>query len=142
MRRGFSLLAAIIFIIIIGILFALIISMLTITTQRTMDHYLHNQEELLARSAVEYAILAAGGHDYTANCLNNVSINYANTYDIAISIHYIGNDLPANCNILDASLTDARDNGTAVVDVRVSIDPNALPNQNPVTFARRFIQKL
>jgi len=134
--------AAIIFIIIIGVLFAFILSMLSRSTQRTIDHYLVNQQELLARSAVEYAVLAAGGHDYSIDCINYINISYNNTYDINLSIHYIGSGLPASCNILDNTLTDPDDNGTAIIDVRVTLDPSVQDGQPTITYARRLIQKL
>ena len=134
--------AAIAFIVAIGFLFAVISTLYSKTTQRTIDHFLHNQQELLARSAVEYAVLAAGGHDYTNNCLNTILIDYANSYDIRITIHYIGNDLPADCYILDKTLSDPRDNGTAIIDVRVTLDPSVQDGQPTITYARRLIQKL
>jgi hypothetical protein len=135
---------ALIFIVLISMLFALIFSMLSKTTQRTLNHFLLNQEELLARSAVEYAILAVGGHDISAssNCINKIDMSFHNTYDINLTIRYIGSDFPPSCNILDNTLTDPDDNGTAIIDVRVSLKPSIQEAQPAVTFARRFIQKL
>ena len=137
-------LTAIIFIVLIGILFAISFSLYSMSVQRTTDHYLYNQAQLLARSGVEYAILAVGGHDIAAsgNCINNIDLNYNNTYDINITIYYIGKGLPAGCNILDNTLKDSEDNGTAIIDVRVSLNPSLLEHNPPITYVRRTIQKL
>jgi len=138
-------LTAIIFILTIGVLFAIVFSMLTGTTQKTMDHYLLNQEEALARSALEYTLLAVGGNEVndSSKCLNQINMNYQNTYDINVTIHYIGSGLPVpGCNVLDNSVQDVEDNATAIIDILVSLKPDVLPTNPPVTYFRRFIQKL
>ena len=137
-------LSAIIFIILIGILFAFTISLLGTTTQRTLDHYLLNQEELLARGAVEYAIMAVGGHDIatTGNCINKIDMSYNNIYDINLTLYYIGSGLPAGCNVLDNTLQDPEDNGTAIIDVSVSLKPSLSNTYPQIVYRRRVIQKL
>ncbi len=137
-------LTAIIFIVIIGILFAIVLSLLGTTTQRTMDHYLLNQEEILARGALEYAVMAVGGNEVndSGKCLKNINLNYNNTFDINITIHYIGSNLAPGCNILDNTMKNSDDNGTAIIDIKVGLKPSLADTNPPVTYTRRTIQKL
>jgi hypothetical protein len=109
-----------------------------------MDHYLLNQEELLAVGAIEYAVMAVGGNEVndSTKCLKNINLSYLNTYDINISIHYIGSNIPSQCNVLDNNLTDKENNATAIIDIKVSLNPALTDKNPPVTYVRRTIQKL
>ncbi len=135
-------LTAIIFILISGLLISFIIGSLNTAVKKTSDTYLYEQAQLLAKSATEYAILAAQGHNYTNNCLNAININYQNTFDINITLSYIGNGLPTNCNILHNAIVTKESNGTVIVDTRVSLNKNLLQNNTPITYVRRTLQKL
>lgn len=139
-------LTAIIFIFIVALLLYLALFSLSNATKKTTDLYLYEQAELLGKSAAEYAILAVQGHNFSNDCLNNININYQNTFDINITIFYIGKGLPNNCNILDNSLVTQESNGTAIIDVQVSLNPS-LSSTNatsltPIRYVRRTIQKL
>ncbi|WP_201333515.1 hypothetical protein [Nitratiruptor sp. YY09-18] len=142
MRRAISMLTAIIFIMLVGVILALTISSLTSATKNTTDTYFIEQEEALAKSATEYAILAAQGHNFATSCLNNINISFQNTYDINITIYYIGNGLPANCNIFANNIVTNESNGTAIIDTRVSLKPNIIQDSTPISYFRRTIQKL
>ncbi len=145
MKKAFSMLTAIVFILIIGVLFAFTLSLLASSTQRTSDHYLHNQAQMLARGAVEYAILATQGHDIstTNNCLNSININYNNTFDINVTIYYIGNGFPPGCTqVLSNTLQTDESNASAVIDVKVTLNPTVFSGNSPITYIRRTIQKL
>ena len=139
-----SLLIAIVFILIISLLSLLTLSTFSIANQKTLDNFLLNQEEILARGAVEYAIMAVGGHDIktTGSCINQINMSYKDTYDINVTLYYIGSGLPAGCNILDNSLQDPEDNGTAIIDVSVSLKPSLSNTYPQIVYRRRVIQKL
>lgn len=139
MRSGFSMLTAIFIMVFIATVMVLMISLSTTSVDRTTNIYLKEQSRLMARSATEYALLAASGHDYSGNCLENIDMDY-NGYAVNMQLRYIGNGL--NCNdahTIDDNITTADSNGTVIIDTRVSFP--ARPDQN-VTYTRRTIQKL
>ncbi len=133
---------AIIFILIVGILIAIIVSTLSSSVKKTSDTYLYEQAQLLAKGATEYAILAAQGNDYSANCLNHINMDYQNIYDINITFHYIGNGLPASCNVLANDIVTKESNGTVIIDTKVSLKESLQHDSTPITYFRRTLQKL
>jgi len=139
LRRGFSLLVAIIFILTLGIVMALSIALSSQSLEQSAKTYLIEQSQLLAKSATEYAILSAQGHDFSLNCLNNINLNFNNLYDINITIHYIGSNLPPNCNQFANSISTKESNLTMVIDTRVYINKGS---NEGVSFFRRTLQKL
>lgn len=148
MRKGFSLIMAIFFVITIATLGALALSLSNQTVKQTGDLYLRSQAELLAQSATEYALLAISAHDReaTGNCVNNISnIRFPNDanplFTTDIHIQYIGNDMPAGCKMLgDNNLTTIDSNVTALIDVFVESN-TALVNAEPIRYHRRTLQK-
>ena len=78
MKKGFGILTAIIFLVVIGTIGTLALSISTSTTKQTSDIFLREQAELLAQSANEYAMLAYTGHDRTSNCLQEIVAYYPN----------------------------------------------------------------
>jgi type II secretory pathway pseudopilin PulG len=143
MRSGFSLLTALIFLILIATISALSISLSTKAVKQTSDLFLKNQAELLVRSGTEFAMLAMSGHDYGANCLNSLNIQYPDnanpTHDINITISYIGNGLPAGCIALDNNVSTNESNRTVIIDTVVSTVAGLIPEQ--IRMHRRSIQK-
>jgi len=102
MRKGFSLITALVFMILVATLGALALSLSTTSLKQTSDLYLREQAELLALSATEYALLAISAHNFSTNCLNTINSTYTadgttTLFDINISLYYLGNGLPANC---------------------------------------------
>lgn len=146
MRRGFSMITAIVFMILVATLGALAISLSNLSTKQTSDLYLREQAELLAQGATEYALLAISGHDFTANCLNTINSTYTQDgvtilFDINVTLYYLGNGLPANCNTLTNNLNniDTNDsNRTVIIDTFVT-DRNL--STEPIRIHRRTIQK-
>jgi len=141
MRRGLSMLAAIIFMLLIGLILGLTISMLSTNVGKTTQIYMAEQAKLLAKSATDYAILAASAHP-NSSCLNHIDFTYQNSFDINITISYIGSGLPSGCNILDNNLNYEESNKTLIVDTKVSLRPSLLQDSTPITYVRRTIQKL
>ena len=102
MRKGFSLITAIVFMVLIATLSALALSFSALNVKQTSDTYLREQAELLLQSSTEYALLAISAHDIATNdnCLNTINAQYIPStgataiFDINISMHYIGTGLP------------------------------------------------
>lgn len=147
MRRGFSMITAIVFMILVATLGALAISLSNLSTKQTSDLYLREQAELLAQGATEYALLAISGHDFaiTPNCLNTINASYTDgatiLFDISVSLYYLGNGLPGNCSTLtnDLNNTVTNDsNRTVIIDTFVT-DRNL--STEPIRIHRRTIQK-
>lgn len=150
MRRGFSMLTAIIFLILIATISALSIALSSQATKQTSDLFLRSQAELLAKSATEYTLLAISGHELntTSGCLNSINSQYpqagANaTFDINITISYLGNGLAAasgnNCNILSDTIMTSDSNQTVIIDTIVSSISGI--STEPIRIHRRTIQK-
>jgi len=142
MRRGFSLITAIIILVIISTLMVLMLSLSSQTAKQTGDIYQKEQIELLAKSATEYAILAIHGHENNTSCINTVHIDYPSStnpqYSIDLSIYYIGSNLPCDSNhTLANNISTSDSNGTIIVDTIVT----NLQSNEPIRYHRRTIQK-
>jgi len=141
LRHGFTLLLAIVIMVLIGTLMSLMLSFTTTTAKQTGDIYLKEQAELIARSATEYALLKISGNNWSnGECINNINdLSGYKNFDVNITIHYFGKGLPSSCNILDNNLYTKESNGTVLIDVIVStIDPIT---SEKINFHRRTIQK-
>ena len=150
MRRGFSLITAIVFMILVATLGALALSLSNLSAKQTSDLYLREQAELLAQGATEYALLAISGHNFSANCLNTINSTYTDgtttLFDINISLYYLGNGLPANCmkpsgsiNAVSSNIDTNDSNRTVIIDTIVSSSTGI--TTEPIRIHRRTIQK-
>jgi Tfp pilus assembly protein PilV len=140
MKKGFSLLTAVIFLVVIATISMLALSLSTQSTKQTTDIYLKNQAELLLRSGTEFAMLAMSGHDYSANCLENINMTYNKMFDINVSIDYIGSGLPCNSShILDNNISTNDSNRTVIIDTIVTTQAGI--TTEPIRLHRRTIQK-
>ncbi len=143
-RNGFSLLTAIIFLVIVSTIAMLALSLSSQSAKQTTDSYLKVESELLAKSATEYAIMAISGHNFAIDCMERINIRYPEqtnyTHEINISISYLGNGLPCNAShILDNNLSTSDSNRTVIIDTIVTTNPDLSPE--PVRLHRRTIQK-
>lgn len=148
MRKGFSLLTAIIFLVLVATISTLAIVLSTQSAKQTADIYLKNQAELLLRSGTEFAMLAMSGTDYNVTCLNNVNIRYPvnsasnYTHDINITIQYLMTNNPGGrCTIFNgaANIDTNKSNRTVIIDTFVTTNPNI--TTEPIHMHRRSIQK-
>ncbi len=137
MRKGFSLLLAIIVMITIATLMALMISLSTTTAKQTTDIYASEQTKLLAKSATELALLAISGHNNSANCINNINFTFENNYEVNMTLRYIGDSLPSSCQTLDNAIATPESNGTVIIDTYVDYNGSS----EPIIYHRRTIQK-
>ena len=145
MRKGFSLLTAIIFLILIASIGALSLSFSTYNIKQRSNSYLYQQSEFLIESAISYSLLALSGFDYTqGRCLENITLFYPNSDNCilkaVVSISYIGSKLPCNSKfILENNLSNIDSNRTVVMDILVSSENNI--SSEPIRLHRRTIQK-
>jgi len=144
-RNGFAMIMAIFFMIVIATLLSYMLASTTETAKRTTNTYVNEQAQLMAKSAVEYAMLAVSGIDRTTTgCLRTINTFYpsavAPIFDINVSINYYG---IAGCNGMGTSATIAtpESNGTMLIDVYVS-DNAGLGLSEPIRYHRRTLQKL
>ena len=150
MRKGFSLLTAIIFIVLVATIAALSLSLSSSSAKQTSDIFLREQAELLLQSATEYALLAISAHDINATntCLNTINMNYpdaaAPMFDINISINYLGVNLPATCQTLSGNtnnIVTSDSNVTVIIDTIVQTNTNTAMTTEPIRLHRRTLQK-
>ncbi len=146
MRKGFSLITAIIIMMAVSLLMTMMISLSSSTVKSTTDMYLKEQAAMLARSATEYALLAISGHDNTQNCIQNINMTYPNatspTHEMNVSIIYMGRGIPnCNNNLLDDNISTSDSNLTAIIDVIVSVRKDQTGITEPIRIHRRTIQK-
>ncbi len=141
MRKGFSLLTAIVFLVLIATISAISLSLSTQTAKQTSDLLLKSQAELLLRSGTEYAMLAMSGHDYSSSCLENVNMTYNNIFDINVSIMYIGSGITCSDSnhILANNIDTNESNRTVIIDTVVTTKNNIA--LEPLRLHRRTIQK-
>lgn len=145
MRRGFGLITAIVIMITVATLMTLMIGLSSTSVKVTMDVYLKEQAELLARSATEYALLAISGHENNTSCIRNINIGYpgtAPTHEANITIMYIGDGI-VNCpnHILANDINTSESNITVIIDTVVSVNQLNTGVTEPIRVHRRTIQK-
>ena len=94
MKKGFSLILAIIFILLVASIGALSMAISSSSAKTSVNLFIHEQAKLLADGAAEYAIMKVQQNDFTATCVDEIEINYPNedspTFKANISITYIG----------------------------------------------------
>ena len=94
MKKGFSLILAIIFILLVASIGALSMSISSSSAKTSVNLFIHEQAKLLADGAAEYAIMKVQQNNFAATCVDEIEINYPNdtnpTFRANISITYIG----------------------------------------------------
>jgi len=135
---------AIFFMIVIATLLTYMLASTTETSKRTTDTYVNEQAQLLAKSAVEYALLRVSGVERNAStCINGFTSSYPDAinpiFDINITIQYYGFGATSCTNI--ANISTPESNGTMMIDVFVS-DNAGLGLTEPIRYHRRTLQKL
>lgn len=135
-RSAFALIAVIIMMIVIGSILGLSLSLTTQTSKNTTDIYLREQAELIAKSAVERAMLEVANN----GCQNSFNTSHE-LFDINITMQYIGtSDFGSGCSMYINNLTTPEQNGSILMDVVVSSKENV--TTEPIRFFRRSIQKM
>lgn len=147
MRRGFTLIVAVMFLLLISTLTALALNFAMTTMRQTSELYLREQAELLAQGATEYAMLEIFNHDFNSvastatrvvnnSCLVNINGTYNNLFNYEVRISYFGTI--GNCT--GTAIQTPQSAGTVQMDVFVTSIANRTPN--PIRFHKRTLQKL
>jgi len=152
MRKAFSMLTAIVIIVLMATVAAFILNLSGKMVKGTTVQFQREQSVLLAKSYTEYAVMAVTANEHnTSNCLNNIAGGYGddgsgnNIYNVDVNISYIGNtDLDSNCRILDNNVSTPKSPLNIIVDVFVSYDELDHPSSTPpkITYHRRSLQKI
>jgi hypothetical protein len=146
MRRGFGLITAIMFIVLVATIGALALSFSSQTSKLSTDTYLKVQAELLSYSVTEYALLAISAHDRAAtnNCVNRISGQDAQSvFDYTVTIRYLGTDgfpIAPSCNRLGGDIATAESDVTVLIDTVVETTALA-GSTEPIRIHRRTLQK-
>ncbi len=149
-RLGFAMITAIIVIVIISTIMTLSLSLTAQTSKRTIDLYLYEQGELVAKSAVELTLLEIAKRDPVTNCLNTYTAlpfdaNITNLFDVNVSVQYVFTGAVVGCTPYSPGgapmyITTAEQNGSVLMDVVVSTKADI--TTEPIRYFRRTIQKL
>lgn len=149
MRRGFTLIAAIFFVVIASSICMLALSIASTSVKQNSEIYLREQSELVARAATEYAMLAIISNDFSTTCLGNQSENasednpisgdFGDLFTFKVYVKYFG-DMGDACKNKDAVIVKGANQGTIMLDVFVSSKPGKA--SNPINFHKRTLQKL
>lgn len=153
MRKAFSMLTAIIVIVLMASVGAFILNLSGKMVQGTTAQFQREQSMLLAKSYTEYAIMAVTANEHnSSSCLNNIAGNYGDDgsgnplYTVDVNISYIGDtDLDAGCRILDNGVITERSPLNIIVDVFVrykELDHPAGSGAPDITYHRRSLQKI
>lgn len=144
MRRGFTLIAAIFFVVIASSICMLALSIATTSVRQNSEIYLREQSELVARAATEYAVLAVLSNDFYkagAVCIgdknNPIKGEFGELFTFEVFVKYFG-DMGVCSG--DAVAVTGLNQGTVLLDVFVSSKPGKA--SNPINFHKRTLQKL
>ncbi len=151
MRKGFGLITAIIVLVVVSTLMTLMISLSATSVKQTTDVFFKEQAELLARSAVEYGLLAISGHENNVSCVENINITYPNasapTHEANLTMYYIFDKVASpvvNCganHTLATNIETNKSNLTVMIDVIVSVRQDVTGISEPIVIHRRTLQK-
>lgn len=149
-KKAFSMVTAIVTIVVMATLTALIMGVTGKTLKATTQQYQKEQAALLARSYTELALMYVSSYDRSLDCIETITGHfgpaYPYGYDIITNIQYIGKDSElTNCSKTIATLsgTGFHETMSIIVDTHILYrdidDPTTDRN---ISFHRRSLQKL
>ncbi len=141
-RNAMAMIMAITTIIIMSTIMALSLSMTTQTTKKSTDLYLYEQSILLSKGATEYALLQIAQNKPCSKL--DESFVQDDIYNIDITIKYIylsDTSCTANDGTLYTTVTTPEQNGSALIDITVSVTDDTITTES-IRFFKRTIQKL
>jgi len=119
LKKGFSLLLSIIFMVVMALIGVMIMKFSASSAKHASTSIMDIRANLALRSATEYAILALQGHDFNNGRINEINLTYP-FYNANIKFHYYLTD----CNVTtdkDCSYAQTKDtNGSVLVYVTVT----------------------
>jgi len=144
-RKAFSMLTAIVVIILMATVAMLTMSVSGKIVKETTAQYQREQAILLANSYTEYAVMAVTANDRTVNCLKTINGTY-NGYRARIQIAYIGTAIEINnCpNVRKLGIVTAGNRSplTIIIDAYINYDDLDNPTGPNITYHRRTVQKI
>ena len=159
MKKAFSLIMAIFFVVMLGIVGTLTLRIIAGGSKESADLYLYEQAKLLAIRGTEYAILKIQEKDFTkADCDNNFTLSYPTTketiFTITVDVTYIGANPPTKCTEwIDSGITQDKDGqelkdadgkpktSIQAVILDTSVISDARITQEQISIKRTTIQK-
>jgi len=154
-REAFSLLTALVVIVMMATVAVLVMNMTGKITKETTAQFQKEQAILLAKSYTELAIMAVTAHDRSSNCMENIdSINILGTsshsgegYRVRTRISYIGgnNENLGNCATTRVHSHDVKTPESSlniIVDVYVEYKDLDNSTAKYITYHRRTLQKI
>ena len=155
MRSAFSMLTAIIVIVLMATVAMLIITLSGKMVKETTTQFQREQAALLAKSYTEYAVMAVTANDRNVtDCLSDINATIGspttgNGYSVRTRIAYIGhagevNSCAATC-IFSNTVTTPRSPLNIIVDVYVEYKEPDHPNSTNapwITYHKRTLQKI
>jgi len=154
-RKAFSLVTAIIVIVLMATVAMLVMNVSGKIVKETTTQYRKEQAVLLAKSYTEFAIMAVTANDRSVNCIeningNNVIANDSNGqgYQVDTRISYIGNNVTANLGTcattrqLSAAVKTPGSDLQIIVDVYVRYKELDNTAADWITYHRRTLQKI
>lgn len=146
MRNAFSMLTAIIIIVLMATVAAFIMNLSAKMVKGTTVQFQREQAMLLAKSYTEYAIMAVTANEHNStNCLNSITGTHG-IHTILTNISYIGNNLDENGSCDRVLNTNAiitpKSPLNIIVDVFVNYPDIDSPNDTNLTYHRRSLQKI
>ena len=97
MKKGFSLLLSIIFMVIMAFIGLMIMQFNASSSKHATESFLDTKANLALRSATEYAILAIQGHNFDNGVLHSINISYP-LFDANVTIYYFLTNCPTGDN--------------------------------------------
>jgi len=151
MRKAFSMITAIIVIVLMATVAAFIFNLSGKMVKGTVVQFQREQAMLLAKSYTEYAIMAVTANEHnSSNCLNNISGGAISDgsggyiYNVDVNISYIGNNLDASCarTLNSSTIVTSKSPLNIIIDVSVHYLDLDDPSNRRKTYHRRSLQKI
>ena len=142
-RDGFAMIMAILVIIIISTILTLALSLTAQTSKSSVDLYVYEKANLLARAAGEYARLRIGQEAFCGYVgTNGVPIVEDTYYNITIDVNYAYDNSVATCN---AALTHTATSqeirfGAALIDITVEVNDATITSEPIRIFRRKLVE--
>lgn len=152
-REGFSLITALIIIVLMATVAMLIFNLSGKMVKSTTTQFQREQAMLYAKSYTEYAVLAVMANDRnaTGTCVTTInsqigpSPSTGDGYRARMELHYIGSAAEVNScagRILDNNVVNRRTPLSVLIDVYVDYKEPDDPNGAWRTYHKRSLQKI
>lgn len=138
MKRGFSLIMAIVFIVVIITIGMLSFTLSNTSVKQTTEQYLSEQAEALAMSASEYAIYKIQDQNFSKDYLNEVNLT-SGVLSAHVSIKYINTKSKTEDSKTDFADKDNKIRAVILTTI-VESNPNIIKDQN-IRYVRITTQK-